>query len=236
MKNTGEQFILENSSDRLKDEHLSRYNFALEYAKDKMVLDIACGTGYGSNILAGAARQVVGVDVSAESVDHANKNFQKENLSFIRGRAEEVNFEESSFDLICSFETLEHLEFDDRKKFITNLSRWLKPDGLLILSTPNKRITSPFTDKPLNKHHVLEFERTNLEQELESQFKIVDWYGQRFIKKYLTFKSVRRLIRLVEVVFKKEFNIYSTRTSPNISKWSSRYLQPRIFVVMMKKI
>jgi 2-polyprenyl-3-methyl-5-hydroxy-6-metoxy-1,4-benzoquinol methylase len=114
--------------------HLRRYETAARYAKDKRVLDIACGVGYGSKMLhlAGAA-SVVGVDLSEETLTYARKNHQSPGLQFVCANAEEFEWPEP-FDLIVSFETLEHLPHPEQ--FIRQMSQLLTPEGYLILSVP----------------------------------------------------------------------------------------------------
>jgi 2-polyprenyl-3-methyl-5-hydroxy-6-metoxy-1,4-benzoquinol methylase len=114
--------------------HLRRYETASRYAKDKRVLDIACGVGYGSKVLhlAGAA-SVVGVDLSEETLAYARENHQVPGVQFIHGNAEEFEWPEP-FDLIVSFETLEHLPHPEQ--FICQMSQLLTPEGYLILSVP----------------------------------------------------------------------------------------------------
>lgn len=114
--------------------HLRRYETAARYAKDKRVLDIACGVGYGSKMLrlAGAA-SVVGVDLSQDTLAYARKNHQAEGLQFVCANAEEFEWPEP-FDLIVSFETLEHLPHPDQ--FIRQMNQLLTPEGYLILSVP----------------------------------------------------------------------------------------------------
>jgi SAM-dependent methyltransferase len=114
--------------------HLRRYETAARYAKDKRVLDIACGVGYGSKMLhlAGAS-SVVGVDLSEETLTYARENHQGKGLQFVCGNAEEFEWPEP-FDLIVSFETLEHLPHPDQ--FIRQMGQLLTPEGYLILSVP----------------------------------------------------------------------------------------------------
>jgi 2-polyprenyl-3-methyl-5-hydroxy-6-metoxy-1,4-benzoquinol methylase len=114
--------------------HLRRYETAAGYAKDKRVLDIACGVGYGSKMLqlAGAA-SVVGVDLSQDTLAYAREHHQVPGVQFIYGNAEEFEWPEP-FDLIVSFETLEHLPHPEQ--FIRQMSQLLTPEGYLILSVP----------------------------------------------------------------------------------------------------
>ena len=111
-----------------------RYETAARYVKDKRVLDIACGVGYGSQMLRLAgATTVVGVDVSPESVEYAKQRYQTSGIEFICADAEQFQSSEQ-FDVVVSFETIEHLI--DPIKFLENIRSFLVPGGELILSVP----------------------------------------------------------------------------------------------------
>src|SRR5690242_14088156 len=88
-------------------EHLHRYAIAKEYVKDKLVLDLACGEGYGSNLLAQDARRITGADISASTIESAKLKYQKPNLDFIQCPAHQLPFADNSFEVVVSFETLE---------------------------------------------------------------------------------------------------------------------------------
>lgn len=124
-------------------EHLHRYAIAAEYVKGKVVLDIACGEGYGSNLLSKSASAVTGIDIDVNTINKASKKYSSNNLKFIQGRVEAIPAPDNSFDVVVSFETLEH-SFDHEKIF-SEMKRVLKPGGLLIISTPEKKY---YTDLP----------------------------------------------------------------------------------------
>lgn len=114
--------------------HMKRYQTAANYVKDKQVLDIACGTGYGTQMLAQAgAKLVVGVDVSPETVAYAQERYQTTGVEFFCADAEQFDRAEK-FDTAVSFETIEHLPHPD--KFLDRLHNLLVPEGYLILSVP----------------------------------------------------------------------------------------------------
>lgn len=122
------------ASQKIFDIHFKRYQTAARFVKGKRVLDIACGTGYGSQILCLAgARAVVGVDVCPETVLYAKKHYQEDNLEFVCADAEQFDCSEP-FDVIVSFETIEHLHHPD--KFLERIHRLLVPQGDLLLSAP----------------------------------------------------------------------------------------------------
>jgi 2-polyprenyl-3-methyl-5-hydroxy-6-metoxy-1,4-benzoquinol methylase len=236
MKFTGEQLVPEKISARLSEEHYLRYSFALSFVKNKMVLDIACGTGYGSKLLSTKAKNVAGVDISKECIAFAKKNYSNGNIMYYAASVDTCLFPEASFDVICSFETIEHLENELRIKYLTNLRRWLRRDGILILSTPNKRVTSPFSIKPLNTFHVLEYTRNGLIDELSPYFRIEEILGQRLTKKYLTRTVIRKIIHAFQRLLKKEFHLYNLAPEPAVRSYNDNNHEPRIFVVICKPI
>ena len=107
---TGERLVLgKKGIEQLEMEHLHRYNIISDLVKDKIVLDIACGTGYGSHILSQNAKYVYGVDISKETIDYCNENYKQDNLSYMEGSISEIPIEDNSIDVIVSFETIEHV-------------------------------------------------------------------------------------------------------------------------------
>lgn len=142
--------------------HIARYSFAKELCAGRRVLDAACGEGYGSRLLANwGASEVVGVDISAEAIASAQQHFSSENVRFIQNDAETLprHFEPNSFDLIVSFETIEHVQ--DPALFLRNIRDLLKPGGVVAISCPNdwwyfptEAERNPFH---LRKYHLDEF-------------------------------------------------------------------------------
>lgn len=135
---TGERFTpvpaLQNT--QIFHEHMHRYLFAAQCVRGLDVLDIACGEGYGSTLLAARAASVVGVDVSSEAVAHAERKYSLKNLRFQTGDCRSIPIEASSVDVVVSFETIEHLE--EHEEYMLEIRRVLKPGGLLIISSPNR--------------------------------------------------------------------------------------------------
>jgi 2-polyprenyl-3-methyl-5-hydroxy-6-metoxy-1,4-benzoquinol methylase len=122
------------ASRRLTEASIRRYEIAARYTKGKRVLDIACGGGYGSRILrlAGAS-SVIGVDVCAETLQHAKEQYQIPGVEFICADAQQFDWQER-FDVVVSFETIEHLDHPD--KFLERIRSLLVPGGDFILSVP----------------------------------------------------------------------------------------------------
>ncbi len=158
-------------------EHLHRYAIALELCRNKVVLDIASGEGYGSNMLANVALKVIGVDISDEAVNAANTKYAKKhnNLEFIRGSADSIPTTPGLFDVVVSFETIEH--HDKHREMISEIKRVLKPDGLLVISSPDKLF---YSDKKgtTNPFHVKELYKDEFKSLLTDSFKNVELFRQ----------------------------------------------------------
>lgn len=174
LPSTGERLLTEfKNQDTV--EHLHRYYVACGYAKGKDVLDIASGEGYGSNLLASHARSVVGVDISADAIAHARTKYLRNNLSYKVGDASSIPLPDNSVDLVVSFETLEH--HDKHREMLSEVKRVLRPQGLLIMSTPDKRT---YSDLPAysNPYHTKELYIEQFESLMKDFFRYVDLLSQ----------------------------------------------------------
>ncbi len=173
---TGERFV-PGAPGEIWYEHWHRYHFAAPLVRDRDVLDVACGEGYGSALLARSARKVTGVDLAAAAVEHARERYAGlRNLDFHAADCSALPFPDASFDAVVSFETIEHIAAQDA--FLDEVRRVLRPGGLLVLSCPNK---TEYTDKRevTNEFHVRELYRDELAALLAPRFAHLAWYGQR---------------------------------------------------------
>jgi len=157
--------------------HLKRYNFAYPHCAGKRVLDVACGVGYGSHYLAKTASEVTGVEIDPESVAYAKKHYALSNVKFFEMDATKLAFKDASFDVVCSFETIEHIPNIDG--YLAEIVRVMTPEGLYIVSTPQVKTT---TYKPANPFHVVEFSKADFQALLGKYFNLLDFYGQRRIQ------------------------------------------------------
>ena len=176
---TGERFTPECVRE-IWYEHMHRYTFARPIARGLRVLDAACGEGYGAALLADDADDVLGLDISPEAVSHARARYgARRNLRFDVADCTVLDhLPSASFDLITSFETLEHVGAQAR--MLDGFARLLKPDGLLLVSTPDKR---NYTDIPgvVNEYHVRELYRDEFEALLASRFAAFRLFGQKLL-------------------------------------------------------
>jgi glycosyltransferase involved in cell wall biosynthesis/SAM-dependent methyltransferase len=176
---TGERYIPRIDWPEISYEHWHRYMFASEFAAGKVVLDLASGEGFGSNLLADRAAKVIGVDISPEAVAHATAHYAKSNLEFRSGPADAVPlYGRQLLDVIVSFETIEHLDERQQIGFSAECKRLLKSDGQLIVSTPNKLLYSD-RHEFRNEFHLREFYLDEFVGFLNAHFRHVVLFGQR---------------------------------------------------------
>lgn len=157
----------------LYDEHLVRYELAKQFVVDKVVLDLACGSGYGTEaLLQAGAKKVIGIDIDAEVITEAQKNYPDPRLSFLVGEADNVPLENNSVDIITSFETIEHI--NNYEKYVEELARVLTGKGVALISTPNRDV---FSQK--NPFHIKEFTRFEFLAVLKKYFSTVKILEQK---------------------------------------------------------
>lgn len=175
---TGERFTPECVRE-IWYEHWHRYAFAMPLASGKRVLDAACGEGYGANLLASVATEVVGVDISGLAIEHARASYAgRSNLRFEQSDAAKLDFPDAHFDVIVSFETLEHLQAQE--DLVAGFARVLAADGVLLISSPDKHTYSDASGFR-NEFHVRELYRDELLGLLGPHFANIRLYGQKLL-------------------------------------------------------
>lgn len=152
---------------RIAIEHLHRYALALNYVKNKIVLDIACGEGYGSFLISNKSKQVYGVDINEETIQFASQKYKNNNLTFLKGSTSKIPLEDNVVEVIISFETIEH--HDEHDQMMLEMKRVLKPDGIVIMSSPDKLY---YSDKRNYKNifHVKELYKNEFKSLVEKYF------------------------------------------------------------------
>jgi GT2 family glycosyltransferase/SAM-dependent methyltransferase len=176
MEFTGERYVPTESGE-IRQEHLHRYAWARQFVADKDVLDVASGEGYGVAMLAPHARSVVGVDISAEAIGHAKAQYGRlANVDFVAGSAACLPLANASVDVVTSFETIEHLH--EQEQMLAEIARVLRPDGLLVLSSPNRPVYSDAAGHH-NEFHVRELDFDELNALLRRHFPHLRYLGQR---------------------------------------------------------
>lgn len=178
-------FLLENGMERMDANridifditrcyfHQDRYKLACEYTENKTILDIASGTGYGANILSnlGRAKKVTGVEINEDAVNYANTIYSNNNVSYQTGSILDIPFEDNTFDILTSFETIEHIENEEKQ--LQEIKRVLKKDGLYIMSTPND-----WKCNVLNPFHVKQYDYFYLKNLISKNFELIKMYNQ----------------------------------------------------------
>jgi ubiquinone/menaquinone biosynthesis C-methylase UbiE len=158
--------------------HLHRYAIAMPLVKGKTVLDIASGEGYGSHFLSFESLKVYGVDIDKESIDNAKIKYTRDNLEFFVGSTSHIPLETNSVDVVISYETIEH--HDEHEQMMSEIKRVLKPEGTLIISSPDKYF---YSDKRNynNPFHVKELYKADFTELISKYFKNYSLYSQSYI-------------------------------------------------------
>ncbi len=206
---TGERVIPGEVNDELWAEHIARYAFAARLAAQARVLDIGCGTGYGTAELAQHAQSAVGIDVSAEAIAYARERYPIPNATFVTATATTLPFPPASFDLITAFEVIEHLE--NWHELLIEARRVLHPSGYFLVSTPNKLYYAESRAKQgPNPFHVHEFEFEEFRDALLAVFPSVSMVLQNRLESQAFYPHVA----FGPVDTQSEAKIGGTRGSP----------------------
>ncbi|MFV8335255.1 methyltransferase domain-containing protein [Flavobacterium sp. RSP29] len=226
---TGERLEFYEFSD-VTVEHLHRYAIANDFVVNKKVLDIASGEGYGSYLLSKLADSVIGVDIDSVSVENAYKKYKSPNLTFLVGKADNIPIKSNSIDIVVSFETIEH--HDKHEEMFMEIKRVLKNDGILIMSSPDKKF---YSDEPnfKNKFHVKELYFEEFKSLTQKHFKNSFFYFQKAynLNSYL---SENDFFENMVVYSGSNDNIFKSKNDPlyNLviaSDVKTNKIQPSIF-------
>lgn len=156
--------------------HVATYDFARQYCTDKTVLDLGCGSGYGTARTAAWGSSVIGVDVSAAAVAYARRHYQADNLTFEQVSAgARLPFSEQTFDTVLSFQVIEHVV--DPVRYLEEAKRVLRPGGTLVLVTPDRRHRLLPGQRPWNRWHLHEYSQRSLVTLVEQVFEVYAVFG-----------------------------------------------------------
>ncbi len=160
-------------------EHFHRYMWAARVVSGRKVLDLGSGEGFGAAILSESATHVVGVDVDELTVEHSRLNYAGANLEFHTGTALDLSaFEAGSFGAVVAFEIIEHVR--EQERVLEEVARVLADDGVLVVSTPDRRLYSELTGQS-NPFHERELALDEFHDLLAAHFPHVASWGQRAI-------------------------------------------------------
>lgn len=169
-KTSGERISPNDASKFLLKSHMVRYKYVQPYIQGKDVVEIGCGTCYGLGTILSGYNKIIGMDISLDALKYGNKTYKNRCLKLIQADCEALPFSNSSFDVVVSFEVIEHLA--DPKAYLAEISRILRRNGYFILSTPNKRYSE------FNPYHLKEYYLPELKIVLEAVFDEVTILGQ----------------------------------------------------------
>ncbi len=160
----------------------SRHKFAYKsiqkYVKDKTVIDIGCGTGYGSYILAEQAKTVLGIDNNIEAITYCKHQFSASNIDYIQMDGSSLKLNQQ-FDIAVTFQAIEH--FVDLDGFIDQLKHVVKPNGTIYISTPNVRKSQKETSK--NPYHFNDMNYTQFKRLISGKFTNFELMGVAYASK-----------------------------------------------------
>ena len=173
---TGERMVPEAAHAVTLWQHIYRYKFAARFAAGRDILDIACGEGYGTATLrAVGARSVIGVDIDPASCAHARAKY---GVDARVADAARLPLADDSFDLVVSFETIEHVP--EPRRMVEECYRVLRPGGQLMISTPNTDVYNS-DDKKANPFHCSEMTEREFTILLRARFVHLKMYSQHLV-------------------------------------------------------
>lgn len=182
-------------------EHLDRYNFALKFLTGReTVIDAACGSGYGSEILSFGAKKVIGLEINDYAIKYAKERHFKKNVEFYKADLnQKIDLPDNYSDVIISFETLEHVA--NQENMFREFKRLLKPGGFLIISTPDKNLISGGLESD-NPFHIKELTKIEFINLLRRFFAIKGLFGQTRLTKLPLWKRYLKRFRNISFLRK----------------------------------
>lgn len=209
--NNGERLVIRNQriAERGGDfstlGHLQRYNWVASFVLGQECLDDGCGSGYGSYYLAerAGAKMVVGVDLSAQAIDFAERHYRHPSLEFQQMNSLQLSFPDETFDVVLSFDVLEHIPEEEQDRFVAETRRVLKREGTLVLGCPNRAWVAD-----ISPFHFRELLATEFSELLHRYYADVQLFGQDIVKDgkrvWGDWQSVDNKVRLRDLVITQD--------------------------------
>lgn len=166
----------------IRREHVARYRWACRFTAGRRVVDVACGTGYGLELICreGGPLRIDGFDISPEAIEEARSRCTTGAPARVEvADATRLPAADHSYDVYLSFETIEHLR--SVHTYLEEAVRVLVPGGMFVCSTPNRAAIRPgatLDQQPLNRYHFREYDFDEFDALLRPYFSHVEWYGQ----------------------------------------------------------
>lgn len=172
--------------------HLCAYEQAGRLGREKRILEIGCGSGYGAYYLSHLAKEVVAIDMDPAVIEQAPRLFRRPNLSYRLEQGTRLPFPDASFDCVASFQVIEHIPEPQLPQYLGEISRVLKPDGVFVVSTLNLDYNRKHAGYEKPSFHEKEFTAPELKALLESAFPSVDLQGLYPSRRYRMFKRLKK--------------------------------------------
>jgi ubiquinone/menaquinone biosynthesis C-methylase UbiE len=157
--------------------HFTAYKHAKTFAEGRSVLEIGCGTGYGSNYLKQFVSDITAIDVSRKCTTYCHIKYKKRELNFIQASGLDIPLKDNSVGAAVSFQVIEHIEPEKVRKYLSEIKRVLKNEGVFIVSTPNKKLRLLPFQKPRNPEHKKEYNYMEFKKTLSNVFENVEVNG-----------------------------------------------------------
>jgi SAM-dependent methyltransferase len=155
-------------------QHLFAYESVMAFCKGAKVLDVGCGSGYGAQRLGKVADSVLAIDVSKDAIDWANGHNMLSNVEYRCVSIQSPELAHQQFDVIVSFQVIEHIAPAELPHFLASFARLLAPNGVAFITTPNRLRRLPIFQQPWNPHHTIEYSPWSLKKALAEYFDSID--------------------------------------------------------------
>jgi len=184
LKNVGkvkdlERYKKDFSAFLLHADHLKAYDVIAPFCKNKKILDVGCFIGYGERRISSQAKEIIAIDSDDRALEFACQNNFAPNVKFQKVDARKLPFSEGNFGIVIAFHLIEHIPLGEVYSFLDEVKRVLRKDGLLFITTPNRKFRLRAFQRPFNPEHYQEFTAKRLLRILETIFKDIQINGIR---------------------------------------------------------